>query len=67
LSISAIIFPKPWQKATEEEVERSMPDCVLRDGEVNCRGRNIWLGLYKDFRERRKDICGMNLAPNPNE
>jgi len=61
-------FPKPWQKATEEEVENTMPDCVVdRHGEVNCRGRNIWLGLYRDFRERRKDICGMELASNPHE
>jgi len=49
-------FPKPWQETSAEEQERAVPECVVNDqGEnVDCRARNIWIGLYKDFKARRK-------------
>ncbi len=49
-------FPKPWQETSAEEQERAVPECVAddREGNVDCRARNIWIGLYKDFKARRK-------------
>ncbi|PGH33759.1 hypothetical protein GX50_03416 [[Emmonsia] crescens] len=48
-------YPKPWTNATIEETNTRMPNCSIRlTGEEDCRGRNIWLSLYKDFQERRK-------------
>jgi alpha-N-acetylglucosamine transferase len=49
-------FPKPWQETSAEEQERAVPDCVVDDqeGDLDCRARNNWIGLYKDFKARRK-------------
>lgn len=43
-------FPKPWIKASERQWEDTLPKSE-KEGE-------IWRGLYKDFSERRKRICG---------
>ncbi|GAB7353905.1 hypothetical protein MBLNU459_g4253t2 [Dothideomycetes sp. NU459] len=52
-------IPKPWlhqPQATRLEVE---PKCrvIDADGE-DCTDRDIWNGLYSDFRQRREDVCG---------
>ncbi|KAH7122736.1 nucleotide-diphospho-sugar transferase [Dendryphion nanum] len=52
--------PKPWLEATHEVIASHQPKC--RDGtdsgEPDCTDRNIWLGLYKDFSQRRQHSCG---------
>jgi alpha-N-acetylglucosamine transferase len=51
-------FPKPWEETTAEEQEKVVPVCVDdgKDGKVDCRSRDIWIELYKDFKARRK-VC----------
>lgn len=51
-------FPKPWVHTTGNMVERMKPKCVVaEEGKEDCRARDIWLELYKDFKERRKHVC----------
>ncbi|PNS20427.1 hypothetical protein CAC42_5877 [Sphaceloma murrayae] len=56
--------PKPWMIGElEATVEPHRPDCMegeeREDGsrEEDCRDREVWMGLYEDFRDRRKNIC----------
>lgn len=49
-------LPKPWLAHTEEEQEKVQPDCYETDDGEDCRDREIWLGLYQDFRDRR-EVC----------
>ena len=49
-------IPKPWISTPEHLREEKPPKCQLHQttGVENCRSRDIWLGLYSDFRERRQ-------------
>lgn len=48
-------FPKPWVPTTGNMVERMKPVCAMtQPGTKDCRARDIWLELYRDFKERRK-------------
>jgi alpha-N-acetylglucosamine transferase len=48
-------FPKPWEETSAEEQEKVVPACVVDEkGKVDCRARDIWIELYKDFKARRK-------------
>lgn len=46
-------LPKPWV-ATDEKIFAAKPDCSFdaEQGE-ECRGQQIWLDIYKRFREKR--------------
>lgn len=46
-------LPKPWV-ATDEKIFAAKPDCLFNaeQGE-ECREQQIWLDLYKRFREKR--------------
>jgi hypothetical protein len=48
-------FPKPWQETSAEEQEEAVPECVIGKERLkdDCRAREIWIGLYKDFKARR--------------
>lgn len=52
--------PKPWIEAGREVVASHQPRCREVRGvdgvEMDCTDRDIWLGLYDDFSERRK-VC----------
>ncbi|KAF7922346.1 uncharacterized protein EAE97_011088 [Botrytis byssoidea] len=49
---------KPWQLNDMEWIGKG-PTCdAVPDGD-DCRGRDIWEGLYDDFRQRRVGICGL--------
>lgn len=59
--------PKPWVPSTEALRREWMPACKKGSvgegaGEENCDDQNAWVWLYKDFRERRKRICGVEFA-----
>ncbi|KAF2435140.1 nucleotide-diphospho-sugar transferase [Tothia fuscella] len=57
-------LPKPWVMWNHESLSEIQPDC----GGVNkgtCREREIWKGLYDDFRRRRKDVCKILSVPAP--
>lgn len=48
--------PKPWIETPDTLREQKQPTCepIERTGEEDCRARDIWLGLYEDFRRRRQ-------------
>lgn len=48
--------PKPWLKASVSQVEDMQPKCKNVGDTEDCTDRNIWLGLYEDFSERRQ-VC----------
>lgn len=57
--------PKPWLGSSEAMKREYMPSCETsqdRPGQQNCADREAWLWLYKEFRERRKRICGPEFA-----
>ena len=48
-------LPKPWEETSKAQVEKAMPPCEVDDNvREDCRAREIWLDLYRDFKERRK-------------
>ncbi|KXT00840.1 hypothetical protein AC578_983 [Pseudocercospora eumusae] len=57
-------LPKPWVMWPYEGVSEMQPDC---DGktEGTCREREVWKGLYDNFRKRRKDLCRILSVPAP--
>lgn len=62
-------LPKPWIASPFEGVKQLRPKCEKNPGtpqESRCRDREVWLGLYDDFRKRRKDVCKLLSAPAPN-
>lgn len=62
-------LPKPWIMSTDEQVRELIPQCHVKSSsaetsqqEEDCRERDIWLGLYADFRRRRLEVCGLGAA-----
>ena len=56
---------KPWIGVTEAMRLEYMPTCKApgkKPGGSDCADRNAWLWLYKEFRERRKRVCGPEFA-----
>ena len=51
-------LPKPWIMWPHTLIGEIMPKCkYLESGIVdNCKDKEIWMGLYDDFRKRRK-VC----------
>lgn len=51
-------IPKPWIMWPHNMIQDEMPKCKLGIGAGgdDCRDKKIWLGLYDDFRKRRKVI-----------
>ena len=53
--------PKPWLTASASVLESHQPKCIEgKDGKEDCRARDLWLGFYSDFKERRK-VCLLSL------
>lgn len=46
-------MPKPWMASSEGLRRELMPGCK-GVGEGDCGDRDVWVGLYAEFRERRK-------------
>ncbi|OJJ00528.1 hypothetical protein ASPVEDRAFT_51698 [Aspergillus versicolor CBS 583.65] len=60
--------PKPWDRAEDDTLDEYQPPCDsnLETGdERDCRARDIWLWLYNDFTNRRRDICGLRTISVP--
>jgi alpha-N-acetylglucosamine transferase len=58
-------LPKPWVGASETMKSDLMTSCKAsgtKAGGVDCSDREAWLWLYKEFRERRKRVCGPEFA-----
>ncbi|KAF2440103.1 glycosyltransferase family 8 protein [Karstenula rhodostoma CBS 690.94] len=54
-------MPKPWLEPLPGMVEENQPECRKVSSEtedLDCTDREVWLGIRKDFTERRKRICG---------
>lgn len=54
-------MPKPWLKVKPEDdinVDEIVPKCKKVGETEDCSERDIWVGIRKDFEERRKKICG---------
>jgi len=49
-------LPKPWMPHSKTQEEELQPECHPTSEGEDCRDRDIWLGLYADFR-RRRDLC----------
>jgi alpha-N-acetylglucosamine transferase len=48
-------YPKPWIMPTHDDDRKLKPKCkALASGEVDCRDRDVWRWIYKDFKSRRK-------------
>ena len=48
-------LPKPWIMWPHQLIGQIMPKCKLgKLGNDDCRNKKIWMGLYDDFRRRRK-------------
>ena len=48
-------MPKPWLPPSQAVQNDVQPKCDTKDnGEEDCRARDMWLGFYSDFRDRRK-------------
>ncbi|WYZ35759.1 hypothetical protein EsH8_X_000406 [Colletotrichum jinshuiense] len=56
---------KPWLESTKESIEDRQPECVVKDGVEDCTARELWNGIYTDFRERRKKVCDVNTPRKP--
>ncbi|RYP91556.1 hypothetical protein DL770_002336 [Monosporascus sp. CRB-9-2] len=48
--------PKPWL-SDEAMRMQYQPACETKDGREDCTTRTLWNGFYKDFAERRKNVC----------
>jgi alpha-N-acetylglucosamine transferase len=49
--------PKPWLSTPASVLNNHQPKCIKgKDGKEDCRSRDIWLGFYSDFKERRR-VC----------
>lgn len=55
-------LPKPWIMWPHDGVTEIQPNCTVPP----CREREIWRGLYDEFRHRRKDQCRLLSVSAPN-
>lgn len=48
--------PKPWYQIPESVIEEHQPNCTERKGggQLDCRDRDIWLNLYREFSSNRQ-------------
>ncbi|GKT71023.1 glucose N-acetyltransferase [Colletotrichum tofieldiae] len=46
--------PKPWLPAPANTIEQTRPKCVMKGDVEDCSAREIWEGIYADFKARRK-------------
>ncbi|KAL9131335.1 MAG: hypothetical protein Q9217_000714 [Psora testacea] len=60
-------LPKPWVMWPHQLIGEIMPKCKYAEGGMvdNCKDKEIWVGLYDDFRKRRKEVCALLSAPAP--
>ena len=60
-------LPKPWIMWPTELFETMKPPCEesAKPAVANCRNQEVWLDLYRTFRKRRKEVCGLLSVPAP--
>ena len=47
-------LPKPWIPASDTLRQDTQPKCVEKDGAEDCTSRDIWNGIYSEFKDLRK-------------
>lgn len=70
--------PKPWYHPNKEKLPDILPKCYPKvptisghdsrhsdDKNMDCSDKETWLWLYSDFKDRRKNICGLDLMDPP--
>jgi len=58
-------LPKPWLKATENQIAEQQPPCRTgSEGKPDCTDRDVWLELRRDFSERRLVCCDLISPPH---
>ena len=57
-------LPKPWIMWPIDGLAEMQPDCG-GSHTGTCADREVWKGLYDDFRRRRKDLCRILSVPAP--
>ncbi|KAF7193706.1 Glucose N-acetyltransferase 1 [Pseudocercospora fuligena] len=51
-------LPKPWAVQSYELLKGARPACGGEGVQNFCEEREAWDWLYRDFRERRRNVCG---------
>ena len=51
--------PQPWFKTTDDQLRTNGAQCSS-DGD--CTEKDMWYGFYEDFRQRRKEVCDMDVV-----
>lgn len=46
--------PKPWLETPQDVLEKEQPKCHGEGDGADCSDRDIWNGIYSDFRSLRK-------------
>ena len=61
-------LPKPWIEPSPSLREENMPACFDKHGQPLsgsdvklCRERELWVGFYQDFKDRRERVCGAGV------
>jgi alpha-N-acetylglucosamine transferase len=58
--------PKPWVDGSEIIMTKNQPECHnAGNGTEDCRARDLWLGFYSDFKERRNVYPPCKTFENP--
>ncbi|PYI30239.1 nucleotide-diphospho-sugar transferase [Aspergillus indologenus CBS 114.80] len=54
---------KPWLKTPDPVLDQEQPACTndTQTGRPDCRARELWLGFYRDFAQRRQRLCGLDV------
>ncbi|PYH84187.1 nucleotide-diphospho-sugar transferase [Aspergillus uvarum CBS 121591] len=54
---------KPWLKTPDTVMDQEQPACnnATQTGRPDCRSRELWLGFYQDFAQRRQRLCRLNV------
>ncbi|KAL2808647.1 nucleotide-diphospho-sugar transferase [Aspergillus granulosus] len=57
-------IPKPWITADPAIIQKHQPACNMdpETDQDDCRSRDIWLDLYREFADRRKRTCEIGVT-----
>ncbi|TIA83223.1 nucleotide-diphospho-sugar transferase [Aureobasidium pullulans] len=56
-------YPKPWIAGDESIRIDIQPAChVTASGEDDCSDRDVWNEIYREFKDRRQKVCGLDFV-----
>lgn len=60
LHFSDYPVPKPWLSIKDSVMEKHQPSCEVHGKDAkDCSARDLWVGLYRDFKQRR-EVCSVS-------